>query len=289
MVNIERVGPMREFVAAAHREGQRVALVPTMGALHEGHAALVRAAKARADLVVATIFVNPSQFGPNEDYTRYPRTPDADFSMLAEEGVDAVFVPRNEEIYPEGPGSVSTWIEVQGLDEHLCGRFRPGHFRGVATVVGRLFNICRPDVAVFGLKDAQQFVILNRMVRDLHFGVEMVGAETVRDPDGLALSSRNRYLTEEERAQAPVIFQALAGARGLLEQGEQRPEALVEAIRDKLAGAPDCRPQYVEVVSADTLHPPESISPGDEVLVATAVFFGRTRLIDSVFVRAPGA
>ncbi|SHK20959.1 pantoate--beta-alanine ligase [Rhodothermus profundi] len=286
---IRSVKAMQAHADARRREGQRLALVPTMGALHEGHLALVREARARADHVTVSIFVNPTQFGPNEDYARYPRQLEQDVAALDALGVDVVFAPTVEEMYPEGAASHLTWVYVEKLDAHLCGRYRPGHFRGVATVVAKLFNICKPHVAVFGLKDAQQFQIIRRMVQDLSYDIELVGVPTVREPDGLALSSRNVYLNPEERAQAVVLSRAVEAARRAIEAGEQRPEAIVEAMRQILARAPLARVQYVEVVDAETLQPVRQIRPGQRVLAGVAVFFGNTRLIDSVFVEAPGA
>lgn len=286
---IRTVREMQAHADARRREGRRLALVPTMGALHEGHLALVRTARAHADHVTVSIFVNPTQFGPNEDYARYPRQLEQDVAALEALEVDVVFAPTVEEMYPDGPEANLTWVYVEKLDAHLCGRYRPGHFRGVTTIVAKLFNICKPHVAVFGLKDAQQFQIIRRMVRDLHYDIEMIGVPTVREPDGLALSSRNTYLSPEERKQAVVLSQAVEAARQAIEAGEQRPEAIVEAMRQILARAPLARVQYAEVVDAETLQPVARIRPGQRVLAGVAVFFGDTRLIDSVFVEAPGA
>ncbi|BBM71912.1 pantoate--beta-alanine ligase [Rhodothermus marinus] len=286
---IRTVREMQAHADARRREGRRLALVPTMGALHEGHLALVRTARAHADHVTVSIFVNPTQFGPNEDYARYPRQLEKDVAALEALEVDVVFAPTVEEMYPDGPEANLTWVYVEKLDAHLCGRYRPGHFRGVTTIVAKLFNICKPHVAVFGLKDAQQFQIIRRMVRDLHYDIELIGVPTVREPDGLALSSRNTYLSPEERKQAVVLSQAVEAARRAIEAGEQRPEAIVEAMRQILARAPLARVQYAEVVDAETLQPVTRIRPGQRVLAGVAVFFGDTRLIDSVFVEAPGA
>lgn len=282
------VQAMQAQADAWRREGRRLALVPTMGALHEGHLTLVRTAQKHSDHVTVSIFVNPTQFGPSEDYARYPRQLEKDLAMLEALGVDVAFAPTVAEMYPEGPEANLTWVYVEKLDAHLCGRYRPGHFRGVATVVAKLFNICKPHVAVFGLKDAQQFQIIRRMVRDLHYDVELIGVPTVREPDGLALSSRNAYLSQEERKQAVVLSWAVEAARQAIEAGEQRPEAIVEAMRQVLSQAPLARVQYVEVVDAETLQPVTRIRAGQRVLVGLAVFFGDTRLIDNVFVEAPG-
>ncbi|MDX1548158.1 MAG: pantoate--beta-alanine ligase [Rhodothermales bacterium] len=287
---IHTVEAMQGHAEAARCSGQRLALVPTMGALHAGHLALIDEALRRADHVTVSIFVNPTQFGPGEDYDAYPRTLEADLRALEDRGgVDAVFAPSVAAMYPDGPEAHRAWVEVEGLDAHLCGRYRPGHFRGVATVVAKLLLACRPHVAVFGRKDAQQFVILRRLVRDLGFGVEVVGAETVREADGLALSSRNAYLTEAERAQAGVLSQAVSAVAAAVEEGEQRSERLVEAMLTTLAQAPLARVQYAEVVDARTLQPVARIAPGQAVIAAVAVYFGATRLIDNCFATAPPA
>ncbi len=270
------------------KQGRRQVLIPTMGALHEGHLQLVHHASRHGDDLTVSVFVNPTQFVPGEDFDRYPRDLDDDVRRLREVGRDVtVFAPSDDQMYPAGKKENATWIEVEGLDRHLCGPHRPGHFRGVTTVVAKLFNICRPDAAVFGLKDAQQFVILNRMVRDLHFGVEMIGVPTVRERDGLAFSSRNAFLSDEERTQAVVLSRAVKSAERLLKEGERRPGVLIESMRSALAEAPLARVQYAEVVDAETLQPIEHISPGDHVLAAVCAYVGETRLIDNVFERIP--
>ena len=269
--------------------GKTLALVPTMGALHAGHLALVEAARARGDHLTVSVFVNPTQFGPGEDFDHYPRRLEQDMKALEDlGGVDVVFAPSVAEMYPGGQDRQRIWVDVEHLDAHLCGRYRPGHFKGVVTVVSKLFLCCKPHVAVFGLKDAQQFVILRRLSRDLLFGVDVVGVPTVREPDGLALSSRNAYLNPDERAQAVVLSQAVAAARRLIEQGEQRVEGIVQTMLNMMAQALDAQVQYAEVVDVETLQPLGHIEPGRDVLAAVAVFFGTTRLIDNAFVRAPG-
>lgn len=278
---------MQDEAERLRMEGQRLALVPTMGALHEGHLALVHRAKELADHVTASIFVNPTQFGPGEDYERYPRQLHDDVEQLEEAGVDLVFAPSVAEMYPDGPENAFTRVTVAHLDERLCGRFRPGHFEGVTTVVSKLFHLCRPHVAVFGRKDAQQFVILRRMAKELFFGVEVVGVETVREEDGLARSSRNAYLTAAQREQAVALSRAVEAARTRILAGEQGVEALVETMRRELAAASDGEVQYAEVVDAERLQPVLRLEPGDEVLAAVAVYFGDTRLIDNAFVRVP--
>ncbi len=277
---IHTVDAMQACADRARGAGRRLALVPTMGALHEGHLALVRAAKERADHVTVSVFVNPTQFAPGEDYARYPRTLDADLAALAAEGgVDVVFAPGVEAMYPFGLPPFTT-VRVRDLDRRLCGAFRPGHFEGVATVVAKLFLACRPHLAVFGEKDAQQLAILRRMTKELGFGIELVGHPIVREADGLALSSRNRYLTAEERAQAVVLSQALRAVREHAEAGERDPQALVDAMTSAVAEAPLARLQYAEVVDAETLQPVDTLAPG-RYLAALAVFFGATRLIDN--------
>lgn len=289
---IRAVDDMQAYADQQRRERTRLGLVPTMGALHDGHLELVRTAHEHADCVVVSVFVNPTQFGPDEDYDAYPRDLDADRAALDAVNVDALFAPTVAEMYPNGAlqdRQTLTWVDVERLDRHLCGKYREGHFRGVTTVVTKLFHCCKPDVAVFGRKDAQQFVILQRMVKELLLDIELVGVPIVREDDGLALSSRNAYLSEAERAQAPVLYEAVTAAKRQVLEGEQRVSALVEAMRERLAAAPDARVQYAEVVDANTLQPIERIAPKQEVLAAVAVFFGDTRLIDNAFVRAPAS
>jgi len=279
---------MTAFADASRAAGRRVALVPTMGALHDGHIALIREADRRADDVIVSVFVNPTQFGPEEDFDRYPRRPESDRAILDELGfVDVLFAPPAADLYPGGTEGQTIWVDTSALDKTLCGAHRPGHFRGVATVVAKLFNACHPHVAVFGLKDAQQFVILRRMVEDLAFSVEMTGVPTQREADGLAMSSRNRYLTDAHRAQAAVLSQAVANAAQLIEDGESDPSVVESAMLQVLAEAPDASVQYASVVDAGSLQEVVPISPGREVLAAVAVFFGRTRLIDNAFARPP--
>jgi pantoate--beta-alanine ligase len=287
---IQTAAAMQAEAATARQSGRRLALVPTMGALHEGHLALVRRAKEEADHVTVSIFVNPTQFGPGEDLDAYPRDLDGDLSTLdALGGVDAVFAPSAEEMYPLG--APQTWVEVEGLTNTLCGRYRDGHFRGVTTVVAKLFNMCRPHVGVFGEKDAQQLVVLRRMACELRFGVAVAGVPIQREADGLAYSSRNAYLTKEERAQAPALSEAVAAARSMIaDAGEEQPaEAVVRRMRNILSHALLAEPQYTEVVDTEHLQRVESIAPGHGVLAAVAVHFGETRLIDSAFVTAGSA
>jgi len=290
MKRIRTVAGMQDYADARRANGERVALVPTMGALHDGHLALIRTAQEQADRVVVSVFVNPTQFGPDEDYAEYPRDIDRDAAQLEERGVDVLFAPTVDEMYPSEPvgdAPTLTWVIVNRLDEHLCGRYRQGHFQGVTTVVTKLFHACKPHVAVFGRKDAQQFVIIQRMVQELLLDIDIVGVPTVREPDGLAKSSRNAYLSPEERQQATVLYEAVKTAEARIEGGEQQISALVEAMQNKLGQASDATVQYAEVVDATTLQPLERITPGQHVLAAVAVYFGDTRLIDNAFIRAP--
>jgi pantoate--beta-alanine ligase len=288
---LRTVDDMQAHADAARADGHTLALVPTLGALHEGHLALVRRALDAADHVTVSVFVNPTQFGPDEDYDAYPRDLKGDRAKLEERGVDAMFAPAVEEMYPSVaddrlPGPLA-WAEVEHLDEHLCGAYREGHFRGVTTVVTKLFHACKPDVAVFGKKDAQQYVIIRRLVEDLLFDIDIVGVPTVREDDGLARSSRNAYLDPDERAQATVLYEAVTAAEAAIVGGEQDPKAVVRAMDRALGGAPDAEVEYASVVDAHTLQPVDRLTPGQEVLAAVAVYFGDTRLIDNAFVEVP--
>ncbi|MEM1203471.1 MAG: pantoate--beta-alanine ligase [Acidobacteriota bacterium] len=270
---------LRAAVDAWRRDGLRVGFVPTMGALHEGHLSLVRLALQHADRVVVSIFVNPTQFGPDEDLAAYPRSPEEDCRQLAVAGCDLVFLPEVETIYPPGE---STWIEVEGPSRGFEGAERPGHFRGVATVVTKLFGLVRSDVAVFGEKDAQQLALVRRLVRDLHLGVEIVAGPIAREDDGLAMSSRNVYLSAEERRAAGVLHRSLQSARRLIEAGERGADVLAGAVRAVLASEPSGTVDYVAVVDAATFAPVTTVD-GPSV-VAIAVRFGRTRLLDNIHV-----
>ncbi|HWF65928.1 MAG TPA: pantoate--beta-alanine ligase [Acidobacteriaceae bacterium] len=267
----------------ANKNGGTVGLVPTMGALHAGHRSLIEAARVRCDIIVTSIFVNPTQFGPNEDFSRYPRTLEADCQMLEAEGVDLVFTPTVDRMYLKG---ASTLIEVAGISERLDGASRPGHFRGVATVVAKLFHIVQPEFAFFGQKDAAQIAVLRQMVRDLDVPVELTVCPTVREHDGLAMSSRNRYLSPEERTQALVLSRALQAAQNAAEQGELRAEALSRAMAKCLQQQPAVRVDYIAVVDPDTLLPLEDVRSG--ALLAIAAFVGNTRLIDNVLLPSAG-
>lgn len=271
------IAEVRSAVAAARGRGLSIGLVPTMGALHAGHASLIRAARLETGFVVVTIFVNPTQFGPNEDLARYPRTLDADLAVCEREGADLVFQPEPAVIYPAG---FRTFVEVHGLQDVLCGASRPGHFRGVATVVLKLFNIVGPDLAYFGQKDAQQARIIEQLVRDLDVPIRLRICPIVREADGLALSSRNHYLDPDQRRHAVALHDALEEARRQITAGERDATRLRQLLTQRIAATPGALLDYAAVVDADTLQPIERI--GGEVLIALAVKFGGTRLIDNV-------
>ena len=277
MTLVSTVADARSAVRAARRDGKRIGLVPTMGALHDGHISLVRAARQRCDFVAVSIFVNPTQFGPKEDFSKYPRTLEADRQKLQAENVDLIFAPPVEEMYP--PGSV-TVVTAEGITDRLDGASRPGHFRGVTTVVAKLFHILEPDVAFFGQKDAAQAAIIRRMVRDLMFPIEIVIAPIVREADGLALSSRNVYLSPSERKQALVLSRALREIQSRFGAGERSSAKLIEAARQVFASEPQVRVDYVELVDPETLESVPSADTG--TLSAVAAFVGSTRLIDNL-------
>ncbi|WP_042726020.1 pantoate--beta-alanine ligase [Chthoniobacter flavus] len=277
---IGSISATRRLLGAARAP---IVFVPTMGALHRGHTTLIDRARKLAGpkgMVVVSIFVNPTQFGPKEDFSRYPRPFATDKKLCAEHGVDVIFHPSATEIYPEG---FSTYVEETEVSKFLCGASRPGHFRGVCTVVNKLFQIVQPQIAVFGLKDFQQCAVIRRMVRDLHLPVRIVGVETVRESDGLALSSRNQYLSPEERTQAPILRAALLAAKKAWQDGETSPARLRRLIVQKIGSASLARIDYVEIADADSLH---SIERADRnTVMALAVFFGKTRLIDNLRLR----
>lgn len=283
MIVVPTVSDLRREVAAARRAGKRVGFVPTMGNLHAGHLKLIEVARTRADFVVASIYVNPMQFGPKEDFAAYPRTPDDDKQALRGVGTDLVFVPTTTEIYPRGV-EAQTVVEVPELGNILCGAFRPGHFRGVTTVVNRLFNLVQPDVAVFGKKDFQQLLLIRVMVSDLGLPIEIVGVETVREADGLAMSSRNQYLRPEERDKAPRLYAVLCDLRDEILRARAVPwEAeATAAIRLQRMGL---RPEYVSIVRQSDLGPPTH--QNRQLAVLAAAWLGRTRLIDNVEVNIP--
>ena len=267
---------MRAACRDAKRPGA-LGLVPTMGALHEGHLSLVLAARSRCEVVAVSIFVNPLQFGPTEDFAKYPRNFEQDAEMLEKAGVDLIFAPSADEMYPE---DATTYVTVEGLSDRLCGRSRPGHFRGVTTVVSKLFHIIGPDFAFFGQKDAAQLAMIRKMVRDLNVPVEIVRCPIVREADGLALSSRNRYLTADQRKTALVLHRSLVRVKGLYEKGRRKAADLISAAREVFDTEPSARLDYFEIVDAETLEPQPDAAPG--ALVAVAAFVGSTRLIDNI-------
>jgi pantoate--beta-alanine ligase len=281
METIITAAAMSAISRQAHREGKRVGFVPTMGALHQGHLSLVRAAREQTDIVVTSIFVNPAQFGPTEDFSKYPRTFEKDSAMLAAEKADYIFSPSVEEMYPK---DATTWVDVEELSGKLDGRSRPGHFRGVTTVVSKLFNIVQPDMAFFGQKDAAQVAVIRKMVRDLNFGVQIVVCPIIRESDGLAMSSRNAYLTPEQRKQALALSRALQQVEKRVAQGETSAESLVVAGKQAIAEEPSVRLDYFEIVNPDTLDPVADVSLG--ALVAVAGYVGTTRLIDNLLLSA---
>jgi len=274
------IDEMRATSRTARQSGKRLGLVPTMGALHDGHLSLMRAAKSECDAVAASIFVNPLQFGPTEDLAKYPRTFDHDVQLLEKESVDILFAPTPAEMYT--PGAV-TYVTVEGLSDKLCGKSRPGHFRGVATVVAKLFHIVEPDLAFFGQKDAAQATIVRRMVRDLNLPVEIVVCPIVREPDGLAMSSRNVYLSPQDRKSATVLNRSLTEVKQRFDQGERNATALIKAAKKVLAQEPTVRLDYFEIVDPSTLDPaPKLTGPA---LVAVAAVVGTTRLIDNILLQ----
>lgn len=279
---ITSVSEMQSRAAKLRSDGKVIGFVPTMGYFHEGHLSLMRRARSECDIVVVSIFVNPIQFVPGEDYERYPRDVERDLRMAEGVGVDIVFHPSVEEMYPEG---YATYVNVEGLTEGLCGAFRPGHFRGVTTVVAKLFNIVMPHRAYFGEKDYQQLVVIKRMVRDLNFPIEIVPCPTVREEDGLAMSSRNVYLLPDERKAALSLSRGLMAAQKMFMSGERDAATLKRIVEEHLRSSELVRPQYVEVVDAETLEPIERVER--DAVIAVAAFVGKARLIDNVVLRVP--
>jgi pantoate--beta-alanine ligase len=276
------VKSVRKIVKAARKAGKTVGLVPTMGALHEGHISLIRRSVRNGDFVVVSIFVNPTQFGPREDFSKYPRPIEADLKICKKHGVDVVFIPTTRQMY--GSGNL-TLVNVEKLSEPMCGRFRPGHFRGVATVCAKLFNIVLPDFAYFGQKDAQQAVVIRRMVADLDFPLKIVVCPTVRAADGLALSSRNRYLSPQQRKDAVCVYRSLKTAREMINAGVRDPKTIIVRMRKILKAAGSLTGiDYISIVNADTLEDLSCVA--GKVLIAVAARFAGTRLIDNVIVDA---
>ena len=276
---VKTIDEMRDLRQAIRINGKRLGLVPTMGALHEGHLSLVRAARDKSDVVAASIFVNPTQFGPHEDFAKYPRNLKSDSALLEREHVDVVFAPSVDDMYP---ADAVTWVIVEGMSDRLCGRSRPGHFRGVTTVVSKLFHIIQPDAAFFGQKDAAQVAIIRRMVRDLNMRVSIEVCPIVRESDGLALSSRNAYLNPEERKSALVLYRSLRRAQELFDRGERESAKLIADGKKEFAKEPAARLDYFDIVDPDSLESIRAVS--ERALIAVAAYVGNTRLIDNVVV-----
>ncbi len=274
---LRTVAETAAWAESIRRSGRRLALVPTMGYLHDGHLSLMREGRGRADVVATSIFVNPTQFGPTEDLSRYPRDLEGDLARCASAGVEAVFAPEPAEMYPPG---FQTYVDVEKVSQGLCGARRPGHFRGVATVVTKLLCILKPHVALFGEKDYQQLQVIRALERDLNLGVEIVGMPTIREADGLALSSRNAYLSPEDRKRALALSRGLSAAQALYKEGMREAQALVGAVRRELEAA-GLREDYVELMDATSLTPLSAVTPGQPARLLVAAFVGTTRLIDN--------
>ena len=274
---VKTIADVRKYVSDARSEGKSVGFVPTMGAMHVGHASLIDVAVKKCDYVVVSIFVNPTQFGPTEDLEKYPRNLDADAALCKEHGADLIFAPEVNQMYPD---QLITWVDVENITATLCGSFRPGHFRGVTTVCAKLFNIVGPDFAFFGQKDAQQVVVIRQMVADLNMPLEIVTCPIIRDADGLATSSRNKYLSESERKDALLLSKSLFMCRDLYQQGTKQANKLISAIRNVLSESENVKIQYIEIVNPQNLTPVEQID--DTGLVAIAAHVGSTRLIDNI-------
>ncbi len=278
MIVVRDTREMQKISEEKRKEEKTIGFVPTMGALHEGHLELVRVARKKSDFVVVSIFVNPIQFGQGEDYLEYPRDEKGDIEKCREKGVDCIFIPKVKDMYDE---NFSTYVEVQGLTENLCGRYREGHFRGVTTVVTKLFNIVKPHLAFFGWKDAQQILVIKKMVKDLNFDIEIIGVETIREKDGLAMSSRNCYLNEKERKQSPYLYKSLLYGKELIERGERNAEKIKDEIKKFInENLPLGKVQYIEVVDMENLKPVKETK--GNIIIAIAVFLGKARLIDNI-------
>ena len=277
---ITKIGQLKQIVHTAKREGKTVGLVPTMGYLHEGHLTLMRRARQEQGLVIATLFVNPLQFGPQEDYADYPRDLERDCKLAESTGIDVLFAPSVDEMYPDGNGKILSFVDVEKITATLCGASRPGHFRGVATVVTKLFNIAEADVAYFGQKDAQQVAVIRRMTEDLNMNVKIVAVPIVREPDGLAMSSRNKYLDPAQRQAALVLSRSLEQAASLLTVGERDSALILAAVRELIDQQPLAEIDYVSLVDPLSLAAIERVE--QQALLALAVKFGKTRLIDNM-------
>ncbi|MFA5251433.1 MAG: pantoate--beta-alanine ligase [Phycisphaerae bacterium] len=274
---------VRNLVKAARNRGKRIGFVPTMGALHIGHISLIKKAKQQTGFVVVSIFVNPTQFGPSEDFKKYPRPIKSDLAICRKAGVDVVFAPGSQQMYPS---ENLTWVDVGKLTEPLCGRFRQGHFRGVATVCTKLFNIVAPDMAFFGQKDAQQAIVIKQMVTDLKMPLKIVVCPTVRQADGLAVSSRNQYLTRQQKKDATYIYKALKKSENLIKTGTKKSKIIIGEMKKILKQVPSMKIEYISIVDAETLQEPDKVT--GRVLIAAAVKIGSTRLIDNILVDVSG-
>lgn len=283
MLITRTISETRAAIAQARVAGKKIGFVPTMGYLHEGHLKLVDIAKEQSDFVVVSIFVNPTQFGPTEDFAQYPRDFERDRRLCESRGTDVIFAPEVSEMYPEK--SLLTF-QIEKLADRLCGARRPGHFSGVALIVSKLLNIVQPDVAVFGQKDAQQLLVIKRLVQDLNFPVKIIAAPTVREPDGLAMSSRNLYLNSEQRAQSTVLYKSLQHAKALIEQGERNGQRVIASMSKLITAASEAKIDYIEIVGVKDLQPVEKMD--GQILIALAVYFGKARLIDNMILEVKG-
>lgn len=278
MLTFEKTEHLRQHLNGLRKQNKTIGFVPTMGYLHKGHTSLISLCKSQCDICVLSIFVNPTQFGPNEDFTAYPRDFERDASLAKEAGADIIFYPTVDEMYPKG---YNTYIEVFDITDTLCGASRPGHFKGVTTVVAKLFNIVSPTKAYFGQKDAQQLMVIKKMTRELNMDVEIIGCPIIREPDGLAMSSRNVYLSTELRKQATILYKSLIKAKSVIENGERDANIVKDLITQAINTMPLADIDYVEIVNTDTLKSVNTIT--GEILIALAVRFGKTRLIDNLF------
>ncbi|UCD54803.1 MAG: pantoate--beta-alanine ligase [Candidatus Omnitrophota bacterium] len=274
---INRIDKMKTYARIMKKENKLIGLVPTMGYLHEGHLSIIRAARNQSDIVIVSIFVNPVQFGPGEDFEKYPRDINRDEELAKDCGVDIIFYPKKEDMYPEG---FSTYVNVEKMTENLCGKSRPHHFRGVTTVVMKLFEIIKPDITYFGQKDAQQAYVIKKMIEDLNMDITMKIMPIIREEDGLAMSSRNIYLSESERKDASLVYESLKLAEGLIASGQANPKKIIKKMRDLLSEKPALNIDYISIVDTKTLKEVTTIE--GEVLIAIAVFIGKTRLIDNI-------
>jgi len=281
---INSIKLMQEISESIRYSGKKIAVVPTMGYLHTGHLSLIRRAKEIADIVITTLFVNPTQFGPNEDYDKYPRDFNRDFELTKNNGSDYLFYPDTKEMYPI---NFSTSIDISKITEKFEGAFRPGHFKGVATVVAKLFNITKPHYAIFGQKDYQQTLVIKRLVEDLNFDIEIIIAPTIRDYDGLALSSRNTYLSTSEREKSGILFKAIETVKSEIAKGQRERLILNSHLHKTLRQIPEIKIDYASCVIANTLDEPEFFLPGDEVVILIACYLGKTRLIDNSIIKIP--